>query len=319
MNTLSIYKIYLSPFRGSRRGLLLLVILLWGLGGYAQELRCRVTVDARQAQISDRSIFKDMEKAMSDFMNTRKWTNDKFTAEERINCSITVTITRSPAIGFYEGTAQVQATRPIYGTNMESFVLNYVDRQWQFQFNQSSPLDVFNENIYNANLTSLLAYYAYIIIGTDYDSFAKFGGTPFFQQAFTIANNAQQGVQNGEKGWQAFDDTRNRYWLIENLQNQQMQVLRENNYVYHRVVLDNFREKPDEGRVKVVEVLQKMKQVNQIRPAAVLSNTFFDTKADELINLFSQGDPQQRQQAYNLLAELDPTNTDRYKALTENR
>jgi hypothetical protein len=292
------------------------LLLFWLFPLSAQELRCRVSIDARQAQISDKQVFRDLEKAITDFMNNRRWTNDKFAPEERIDCSLLITITRSPSIGFYEGTAQVQALRPVYGTNYNSYLINYIDREWQIQYNQSQPLDIFNENVYNNNLTSILAFYAYLILGLDYDSFSKLGGSPYFQTAFNIANTAQQGIQNGERGWSAFEDQRNRYWLIENLMNQQMLALRENTYIYHRQVMDGFVKNPDEARSKVLEILQRMRQVNQLRPAAILTNTFFDTKADEIINLLQQGDPRVRQQAYNLLIEMDPTNTDRYKRLT---
>ena len=285
---------------------------------FAQELRCTVTIDTRQLQSTlsvDKQIYNDLQKAISDFLNNRKWTNDKFSSEERINCNIVIYITSVPSIGFFSANAQIQATRPIYGSNYESNILTFVDREWQFQYNTSQPLDVFNENIYNNNLTSMLAFYANIILGIDYDSFSKLGGTEYIQKAFTIANIASQGVENGEKGWKAFEDRRNRYWLIENLQNQQLLPLRENFYSYHRQAMDIFAQKPDEARVKVLEVLNKMKQVNQLRPAAVLTNIFFDSKAQELVNIFKQGDPTQKQQAFNIMAELDPTNTDRYRSM----
>ncbi len=285
---------------------------------FSQEIKCTVAIDTRQLQTTqsvDKQIYNDLQKAISDFINNRKWTNDKFSAEERINCFITIYITKVPAIGFFEANAQIQVTRPIYGSSYDSNVLTFVDRDWQFQYNTSQPLDVFNENTYSNNLSSILAFYANVILGIDYDSFSKLGGTDYIQKAFTIANNASQGVENGEKGWKAFEDRRNRYWLIENLQNQQLLPLRENSYTYHRLAMDNFSQKPDDARTKIMDVLNKMKQVNQIRPSAVLSNIFFDAKASELVSIFKLGDPSQRQQAFNIMSELDPTNTDRYRQL----
>ena len=187
---------------------------------FAQEIRCTVAIDTRQLQTTqsvDKQIYNDLQKAISDFVNNRKWTNDKFSAEERINCYITIYITKVPSIGFFEANAQIQVTRPIYGGSYDSNILTFVDREWQFQYNTSQPLDVFNENAYSNNLSSILAFYANVILGIDYDSFSKLGGTDYIQKAFTIANNASQGVENCERGWKAFEDRRNRYWLIENL------------------------------------------------------------------------------------------------------
>ncbi|MBC8112246.1 MAG: DUF4835 family protein [Verrucomicrobia bacterium] len=284
----------------------------------AQELRCRVSINTQQMQVfttMDKSIFKEIEKVISEFMNNKKWTNDNFKPEERIECSILINIQKMPSIGFFEGNAVIQVVRPVFGTNYNSFLFNFVDRNWQFQYQPGQQIDVFNENLYNNNLTSLLAFYAYLIIGMDYDSFAKLGGTSYMQTAFNIANNAGQSVQNGETGWKQNEDQRNRYWLAENLINQQLQTIRENTYVYHRLALDTFQEKPDEARARILDILKKIKEVNQIRPQMVLVNTFFDTKAAELVNLFLQAAPQEKAQVFNLLSELDPTNTDRYRQL----
>jgi hypothetical protein len=286
----------------------------------AQELRCRITLNTQQMQVfatSDKSIFTEIERVMNEYMNTKKWTNDIFKPEERIVCSININIQRMPSIGVFEGNAQIQAVRPVYGTTYDSYILNFVDRDFQFQFNPGQQIDVFNESVFNNNLTSLLAFYAYVIIGMDYDSFSRLGGTSYLQTAFNIASVAGSGVTNGETGWKATDDNarRNRYWLIENLTNQQMQPLRENTYLYHRLAMDEFVQKPDETRARILEVLNRIKQVNTLRPQMILTNSFFDTKAQELVNIFSQGSPQDKIQAFNMLSELDPINTERYKQL----
>ena len=286
----------------------------------AQELRCRISLNTQQMQLfatSDKSIFTELERVMNEYMNGKKWTNDAFKPEERITCNILINIQKMPAIGQFEGNAQIQVVRPVYGTSYDSYILNFVDRDFSFQFNPGQQIDVFNENVFNNNLTSLLAFYAYTIIGMDYDSFARFGGTGYLQTAFNIANNAGSSVSNGEKGWKATDDNarRNRYWLIENLTNQQMQPLRENSYLYHRLALDEFQQKPDEARTRILEVLNRTKQVNLLRPQMVLTNSFFDAKAQELVNIFLQASPQDKVQAFNLMSELDPINTERYRQL----
>jgi hypothetical protein len=283
-----------------------------------QELRCNVIIDTDQLrtnQVTEKQIFVDMQKTITLFLNTRRWTNDNFTQDERINCNLVIRLTDMPSIKTFVGTAQIQSSRPIYGTDYESVLLNYIDREWQFEYTNSQPMD-FNPNTFSSNLTSMLAFYAYVMIGLDYDSFSKFGGNPYFQQALTIANNAQQSVGT-EKGWKAFEDTRNRYWLIENLMSQQMQPLREGLYIYHRQALDTFLSNPDQARAQVLNVLTSIQRVNQVKPAAVLTNTFFDTKINELINFFQQAPQQDKQKAYNLLVELDPTKTDRYEKLVK--
>jgi hypothetical protein len=299
---------------------ILLGIITWALLGsrvlLAQELNCTVTIDASQlntAQITEKQIFADMKNAITQFMNTRKWTNDQYNPAERINCNIVLTLLQSPGIGVFVGTAQIQSSRPVYGTGYESVLLSFVDRELQFNYVQSQPMD-FNENTFSSNLTSMLSFYAYVILGLDYDSFSKLGGTPLLQRAFNIATTAQEAQ---ERGWKPFEDTRNRYWLIENLMSQQMLPFREGLYTYHRLVLDDFNKDLDKSRAQLLEVLTQIKQVNQLKPGAVLVNTFFDTKADELISIFSEASPMDKQKAYNLLVEMDPTKTDKYRRITQ--
>ncbi|QHT67502.1 DUF4835 family protein [Rhodocytophaga rosea] len=293
-------------------------LILGSFSVSGQELRCNVIIDTDQLrtnQVTEKQIFADMQKTIAQFMNTRRWTNDNFTQDERINCNLVIRLTDMPSIKTFVGTAQIQSSRPVFGSDYESVLLNYIDREWQFEYTNAQPMD-FNPNTFSSNLTSMLAFYAYVIIGLDYDSFSKFGGNTYLQQALTIANNAQQSVGT-EKGWKAFEDTRNRYWLIENLMSQQMQPLREGLYTYHRQALDTFLSNPDQARAKILEVLNSLVKVNQLKPAAVLTNTFFDTKGNELINVFLQGSQQEKQNAYNVLVELDPTKTDRYEKLVK--
>ncbi len=294
------------------------LVLLAGLLAQGPELRCNVVVNTSQiqenAQIADKQIFQELQRSVTEFMNTRRWTEDKFNTGERINCNLVINITKVPAIGQFEASVQVQSSRPIYGTTYESILLNYIDRNWVFQYTPAQPMD-FNENIFTSNLTSLLGFYANIILGLDYDSFDRLGGNAYLQKAYSIAMNAGQDPNGGE-GWRSAGDTRNRYWLIENLNSQQMQPFREGLYIYHRQGMDNYLNNPDQARAQILTVLNTIKQVNQQKPAAVLTNTFFDSKANELINVFSEAAPQEKMQAYNLLVELDPTQTERYKKLT---
>lgn len=280
--------------------LLLFIISLASV--FAQELNFKVIVNADQIQTTDRAVFKDMERAFANFLNTRKWTNDSFKNYEKINATLFLNITKMPTIGNFTANAQVTSARPIYNTNYESVLLNFADREWEFEYIESFPLE-YNDNAYISNLTSMLAFYAYIILGMDYDSFSELGGTPYFQKALMVVNNAQT---SNRPGWQALGSNRNRYALIENLNNPQMVELRKNTYRYHRQALDVFDKTPDQSRQIVLEVLKNVKTVWNIYPNSIFVISFFDTKANELVNIFSDGNLQVRREAYDILNSLDP-------------
>jgi hypothetical protein len=289
----------------------LLTCLVIAFGARAQELNCNVVINDQQIQATDRTIFKEMKTSITTFMNTRRWTPDAFTAEERIKCNMIITLTQSPSIGRYSATVQIQSARPIYGTGYETVLFNYIDKDWDFEYAIAQPMD-FNENVFTSNLTSLLSFYAYMIIGYDYDSFSKLGGKPFFTMAQTIANNAQQ---TGGRGWTAFENNQNRYNLLENIMNPLMLPFREGIYTYHRQGLDVFAKEPEKLRESTLELLTKIKAIRAQRPMSVLINSFFDTKANEMISIYAQAEPQQKQNAVNLLSQLDPTKTDQYQKI----
>lgn len=269
----------------------------------AQELNFNVKVNAARVQISDKNIFLDMEKAFAQFLNTRKWTNDVFASKERINCNLVINIDEMPSIGNFKATVQVQAARPVYDSNYQTLLLNFADRDWVFEYVQSQPLD-FSDNNFTNNLTAMLGFYSYIILGLDYDSFEKLKGNPYFEKAFNIVTNAQQ---SNFPGWKQFDSNRNRYWLAENLVNQQVLPLREAIYLYHRQGMDTFSKSPEDARKNILEALKNIRKVNQVKPNTIAIIAFFDAKTDEIINIFSEGDMQVRREAYTILSALDPT------------
>jgi Fe-S-cluster formation regulator IscX/YfhJ len=272
------------------------------IASYGQELNFKVTVNADQIQTTDRGIFKDMERAFANFLNTRKWTNDSYGSQEKINCTLFLNITKMPSIGNFAANAQITAARPVYNSNYETVLLNFADREWEFEYIESLPLE-YNDNTYIANLTSMLAFYAYIVLGMDYDSFSELGGNTYIQKALIVVNNAQAGNRSG---WAALGSTRNRYALIENLNNPQMVDLRKNTYKYHRLALDTFDKDPDKSREIILETLRNIKKVWNIYPNSILMISFFDTKATELVNIFSEGNLNVRREAYDLLIALDP-------------
>ena len=288
-------------------------ILVVGLPLSAQELNCRVVVNAQQVQTTERAIFTEMENDFAQFLNTTKWTSDSFEPEEVINCNILITVSEMPSVGVFSATAQVLTSRPVYRSAYETVVLNFVDRDWQFEYVQSQPFQ-FNENVFINNITSLLAYYAYMILGFDYDSFSELGGTPHFEKAFQIVNNAQQ---SGYSGWEQFNSIRNRYWLVENIQDPQLEAMRKSFYQYHIKGLDIIGEDREQAEGNILSSLSTIQQANRARPRSILMISFMDAKANEMIQLFSESSLPTRRQAYNILNNLDPSRSDEYKSLIE--
>ena len=280
----------------------------------AQELNCKVTVNADQIQTTDRAVFKDMERGIASFMNTRKWTTDSYKNHERINCGIFLNISKMPSIGSFSASAQITLARPIYNSNYESVLLNFADREWEYEYIESLPLE-YNDNAYISNLTSMLAYYAYIIIGMDYDSFSEKGGDPYFQRALMVVNNAQS---SNRPGWQSIGSTRIRYNLIENINNPQMVELRKSTYRYHRLALDAFDKTPDDSRQIILNVLKNVKNVWQIYPSSIFVITFFDAKANELVNVFSDGSLNVRREAFDILTAVDAKRNIYQKIISSN-
>lgn len=268
----------------------------------AQELNCKVTINADQIQTSDRSVFKDMERAIAIFLNSRKWTNDSYKNYERIECAIFLNITKMPAIGQFSANAQITVARPVYNSNYQTVLLNFADRDWEFDYLESQPLE-YNDNGYLSNLTSILAFYAYVILAMDYDSFSELGGTPYIQKALMVVNNAQA---SNRAGWAPLVSTRSRNALVENLNNPQMVDLRKNTYNYHRIALDTFDKNPDQSREKVLEILKNVKKVWTLNPTSIFVISFFDTKATELAKIFSEGNLNVRREAYDILTQIDP-------------
>jgi hypothetical protein len=282
---------------------------------HAQELNCIVTINiGPKVQTTDRAVFTDMKNAFQQFLNTRKWTNDAYLQHEKINCSILININDMPAIGTFSASVQVQAARPVYNTNYNSLIFNFADRDWEFDYLESQPLE-FNDNTYTSNITSMLAYYAYILIGMDYDTFSELGGTPYFQRALQVVNNAQS---SNRPGWQSVGSNRNRYWLVENLINPQFTDIRKALYSYHRLGLDTFDKNPDQAREIILKGLKDVKKARDINPNAIMVVSFFDTKAKELANVFSEGQLPIRREAYDLITTMDPTNRANYEKIIKN-
>ena len=292
---------------------LILIVIFCGFGykSLSQDLNCDVIIDAERIETSEKRIFIDMERAFEEFLNTRDWSSDEINPEERIKCGLTITLNEMPSIGTFKATVQIRSARPIYNTSYESIIFNFADRDWSFEYIESLPMN-FNENDFSSNLTSILAFYAYIIIGLDYDSFGKLSGSSYFQKAQNIVTNASQG---GRPGWGALQSTRNRYALLNDITNQQIEDLRIGYYKYHRLGLDVFESNPEECRKQVLEVLESIKKIKNRYPSSIFVISFFDAKSEELVNIFADATQQQKRQAYNLLIDLNPIKEDIFKEI----
>jgi hypothetical protein len=269
---------------------------------FAQELNFKVTINSDQIQTTDKAVFKDMERSFANFLNTRKWSNDSYKNYEKINGTLFINISEMPSIGNFEASAQITAARPVFGSNYETVLFNFADREWSFEYIESLPLE-YNDNTYISNLTSMLAFYAYVVLALDYDSFSEMGGNNYVQKALIVVNNAQPA---NRAGWAALGNNRNRYALLENLNNPQMVELRKNTYRYHRLALDTFDKTPDQSREILLEVLKNLKKVWTIYPSSIFVITFLDAKATELVSIFSEGSLTIRREAYDILSTIDP-------------
>lgn len=296
------------------RKILFILIASLPFTGFTQELKCAVTINASQIQTSDAGIFKDLENAIEQFMNGRKWTSDTYKNHEKINCNFLITISKMPSIGSFSASVQVQSARPVFNSNYSSLLFNFADRDWEFEYIESLPLE-YNDNTFSSNLTSMLALYAYLIIGQDYDSFSELAGSPYYQRAQSVVNNAQQ---SNLPGWQAIGSNRSRYWIVENLNNPQMVDLRKAIYTYHRQGLDTFEANPDQSREVILKGLKDIKKVRDVNPNAILVVSFFDAKGKEIANIFSDGNIQVRRQAYDIITAIDPSNRSNYEKIIQN-
>jgi len=283
------------------------------LHGKSQEFRCNISVSPERIQAVNRNLFQTMQSDLYEFMNNRRWTEHAYTMEERIDCNIFIRLDEQISADEFKGSIQIQVKRPIFNSTYESTLLNIKDDDFQCKYAEFQPIE-FNETSNRDNLTNILAFYAYIILGFDYDSFSPEGGTPYFEKAQAIVNNSQNAR---EKGWKAYESERNRYWLIENIMNRSYSGMRDCTYNFHRKGLDIMSDKPEEGRATIAESLKAVQQVFRRRPSTYILQIFFDAKSDELVNIFSKSFPDERNRVMAILNEVDPSNGTKYQKITE--
>ncbi|WP_170934753.1 type IX secretion system protein PorD [Hymenobacter gelipurpurascens] len=296
--------------------LLLLLPLLLAYPVRAQELLAEVRVTTENVTISDRQLVQQMQNDMQTFLNTRSFTRQTYRPQEKIRCRFFVGIRQIPQNGTYVATVRVLSTRPVYGTGYETNLLSFADPSWRFNYTPQNPID-YSENTFVGNLSSLLTFYAYIIIGMDQDSFASLGGSPYYDRARIVLSNAasQNSTNEQDDGWKDLGPD-NRYWLLNNLQDPQLEAFRTGIYAYYRRGMDIFITKPEEARASIATALQGVQQAVQRRPGTLLARSFFTTKSDEIANVFrSSPDQQQKVAVATLLSEVDPTNSAKYQSI----
>lgn len=281
-----------------------------------QELRCKVSVNGQRITNVDPVIFSTMEQQIFDFMNARSWTQDVYAQEERIDCSLFINLESSPAQDAYTASVTIASTRPVFNSSYSSTVMNFIDKDWQFAYTQNQPVE-FNINTFNGNLSSMLAFYAYLIIGLDAESFAAGSGAKYF----TIAENIMNIVPNNSpeaKGWRPFDGIRNRYWIINNLMGGKYDNFKEALYKYHFQGLDQFYEKPEVARTNITSAIESLERIARENPNNVLLNMFTQAKSDELVNIYSGASQADKGKAVISLRRIDPSNASKYDQILKN-
>lgn len=303
-----------------KKNLVVFFFLLASCAVRGQELQARVSIIASKVSTTvDRKIFQTLQTGLNNFLNTRKWTNDVYQPSEKIQCSFLLTIDEALGNNLYKGKLTVQAARPVYNTNYDSPILNFIDDNVSFRYVEFQPIE-FNENRIQgsdplvANITAVLAFYANIIMGLDYASFTLRGGDLYFQKAWNIVNNAPESG-NQIQGWKSFESFRNRYWLAENLNNSRFAVIHDALYSYYRSGMDLFYENEEAGRAGILNCLNFLMSLNRDNPNSMIMQVFFQGKSNELVKVFSKANNDVKTRAREMLSKLDLTNAAAYKEL----
>lgn len=293
----------------------LVVLFMLGGRGYAQELRCDISVSAQKIQGSNRELFTNMQRDIYEFMNNKRWSENVFTYDERIEASMQITLEEQSGSDQFKGSLQVRVSRPVYNSSYNTILLNFKDNDIDFVYREFEPLE-YNESGQNSNLVNLLAFYANIILGLDYDSFSLMGGNEFYNRAENITARCQN---SREAGWKSFESRKNRYWLINNLQDRSYTAVRDCIYRYHRLGLDIMTDHVTDGRLAIVEALELLQKAHRSKPNSYIMQVFFDAKADEVINIFKSAFADERRRVYNIVSEVNPANHSKYNSLIQEK
>lgn len=281
----------------------------------AQEVKCEVDINSDQISNADPALIQTMEQSITEFINAKKWSGDQFKEFEQIEFTILINLQNRPSNETWEASLQIQSRRPVFGTSYTTNMISFKDEDIVFEFSQFAPLE-YSENQFLSNLTSVLAYYVYLSMGWDYDSFKRKGGDVILRKAQNLVNIAQgspyPGWNSDSKG------ERNRYWIVENHLNARTEGFRQCLYEYHRLGLDQMAVSPGEARKAILTALEKLKPVYQNRPNDINLRIFFNAKYQELIKIYQKSDETEKRKAFELLTSLDPANATRYNEILEN-
>jgi len=295
----------------SAKHIALLAVILLFLPSFnlqAQEFFASVQVSAPQLQQTNREKFQELRQGLYELVNDRRWTNYSLTRNERIECTIAITITDEISSDEFKGRINLVLRRPVFGTSYNTTMMNYMDNSFDFQWQEGQSLE-YIENSFTSNLTSTIAFYIYIFLGLDFDSYQMMGGSPYFEKAQQIVSSAQ-GAR--EPGWKSFEGTRNRYWLAENLNNSSYANVRRFWYQYHRLGLDLMQDNMERGRQGVMTALETLQRAHRERPNLFIMQLVLEAKRDEFINIFSGAAGMDKTKAVNILKEIDPSKAGDY-------
>lgn len=276
----------------------------------AQELNAQVIVNSDLVNQTNQQIFKTLEQSLNEFINTQVWTNQELLNQEKITCSFVLNLSNYNNDQF-EATLQVQSQRPVFDSNYDTPIMNFLDRDIIFSYQEFQPL-FFNKSSFESNLVSLLSFYAYVIIGLDADTFVENGGSSYYEEALQVLNLAQV---TSRKGWKPSDGTRNRFWLIDNLRANTFREYREALYAYHRSGLDQMTSAPLEGKEAIMKAIIQLEALFLRRPNAFLLQVFFDAKVEEIVNIFKEGPKVDFKKTEIILKKIAPFFGSRWKQI----
>ncbi len=297
-----------------RRAVIISVIFITGLvPGFSQEFLGNIQIQSQSVDGVDPSVFSNMETTIFEFMNNRVWSSYNFKIEERIEFTMVITINEVQGSDIFKGSLNLVLQRPIYGSDYNSVVINLVDNDIRFEFVPHQSM-IYSDGTYSSNLTSILAYYAYLMLGLDFDTYSLYGGTQFYEKAMAVVTSAQN---SNEKGWLAFEGPKNRYQLIENILNPSYSDMRKLLYEYHLKGLDVMANDLIGGRAAVGSTLKYYKNVYNKRSGLYLLQVLLEAKRDEIINIYTKASPAEKTEMINIMKEVDPPNGNRYEAVNK--
>lgn len=290
------------------------LLLILSLRVAAQEMNFTVKINTLKLQTVDPRVFETLEATLNDFLNSQKWTDDVYEPEERINCNIQVTVQEETSPTSFKADIAISASRPVFGSSYETALINHIDKSVPFSYEQFQPLQ-YSRNVYNDNLSAVLSFYVYIILGMDYDSFAPFGGEEFFQTAQEIVNSVPPGAANSDPAWKSLGSNRNRFWMIENILSARVKTYRQAMYDYHRQGLDMMADDAASGRAIILAALEEVGRVNQTYPNSMIVQMFNNAKSTEIVEIFKQGNRTEQDRVVRIMSRVDPANASRYRGI----